>query len=262
MTYIIALSNEKGGVAKTTTSLDLGSALANMNYRVLLIDLDSQANLTLSAGLFPNKVPCASLDIFFPVVPTTFNVVSLCLSTNQKNLDIIPSNGDMFLMEHKLPSLRKSLLILRQELRQQASWLYDFVIIDCPPALNLFTINALSAADLLIIPTQAEYFSVHSLGKMMSLIRYIRKETNPNLKYRVLVTILDLRNSIHLDVLNHLQGVFGETMFKARIEIDTKIREAQMEGIPIIKYMPSTRGSIQYINLAQELLTYVEETQH
>ena len=153
MTYIIALSNEKGGVAKTTTSLVLGSALANMNRRVLLIDLDSQANLTLSAGLFPNKVPCASLDIFFPVVPTTFNVVSLCLSTNQKNLDIIPSNGDMFLMEHKLPSLRKTLLILREELRQQFSLPYDFVIIDCPPALNLLTINALSAADLLIIPT-------------------------------------------------------------------------------------------------------------
>jgi chromosome partitioning protein len=165
-------------------------------------------------------------------------------------------------MEHKLPSLRKTLLILREELRQQFSLPYDFVIIDCPPALNLLTINALSAADLLIIPTQAEYFSVHSLGKMMSLIRYIRKETNPNLKYRVLVTILDLRNSIHLEVLNHLQGVFGETLFKARIEIDTKIREAQMEGIPIIKYMPSTRGSIQYNVLAQELLAYVEETQH
>ena len=262
MTYIIALSNEKGGVGKTTSSLNLGSILANVNQRVLLIDLDPQADLTLSVGLFPNKVPSASLDIFFPAVPSTFNIASICVSTKQKNLDIIPSNGDMFLVEQKLSTLRKSLLILRQELKRQTHLPYDFIIIDCPPALSGLTLNALTAADLLIIPTQAEYFSVYSLGKMMSLIRYIRKETNPNLRYRVLVTILDLRNKIHLEVLNHLRGVFGETMFKTMIEIDTKIRESQLEGLSINKYDPSTRGSIQYNNLAQEILAYVEKTQH
>jgi chromosome partitioning protein len=97
---------------------------------------------------------------------------------------------------------------------------------------------------------------------MMSLIRHIRKEPNPDLAYRILVTLLDLRNRVHNNVLNHLQRVFGETLFETRIEIDTKIRESQAEGIPIIKYMPSTRGSIQYMNLAQELLEYVEKAQH
>jgi len=261
MGYVIALSNEKGGVAKTTTSLALGSALAGMNYRILLIDLDSQADLTLGVGLYPNKVPYASVDILSPGIAKTFKVVSLCLPTELTNLDIIPSNGDMFFLEQKLPSLSNSPLTLRQSLRPLPPLPYDFIIIDCPPALGPLTVNALAAADLLIIPTQAEYFSAYSLGKMMVLIRDIRKETNPNLAYRILITLLDLRNRVHLNVLNHLQRVFGETLFKTKIEVDTKIRESQTEGIPIIKYMPSTRGSLQYINLAQELLAYVEEAQ-
>ena len=261
MSYVIALSNEKGGVAKTTTSLSLGSALAGMNHRVLLVDLDSQADLTLGAGLYPDKVPYASIDILSPGITKTFNVVSLCLPTELTNLDIIPSNGDMFFLEQKLPSLSKSPLTLRQSLRPLSPLPYDFIIIDCPPALGPLTVNALAAADLLIIPTQAEYFSVYSLGKMMSLIRHIRKEINPELAYRILVTLLDLRNRVHLNVLNHIQRVFGETLFETRIEMDTKIRESQTEGIPIIKYMPSTRGSIQYMSLAQELLEYVEKAQ-
>jgi chromosome partitioning protein len=262
MSYIIALSNEKGGVAKTTTSLSLGSALANMDYRVLLVDLDSQADLTLSVGLYPDKIPFASIDIFNPGITKTLKVVNLCLPTAVTNLDIVPSNGDMFLLEQKLPSLSKSPLTLRQSLKPIFPLPYDYIIIDCPPALGPVTINALAAADLLIIPTQAEYFSAHSLGKMMSLIRYIRKEPNPALAYRILVTLLDRRNRVHNDVLNHIQGVFGETLFETRIEIDTKIRDSQSEGIPLIKYIPSTRGSIQYMSLAQELLAYVEKAQH
>jgi len=128
MTCVIALSNEKGGVAKTTTSLAMGSALASMNHRVLLIDLDSQADLTLSAGLYPDKVPYASIDILSPGITKTFNVINLCLSTEWKNLDIIPSNGDMFFLEQKMPSLSKFPLTLRQSLRPQSPLPYDLIM--------------------------------------------------------------------------------------------------------------------------------------
>jgi chromosome partitioning protein len=259
MTYVIALSNEKGGVAKTTTSLSLGSALADKNHRVLLVDLDAQADLTLGVGLVPKSVPYATIDILSPGVAKTFNVVSLCLRTELENLDIIPSNGDMFYLEQKLPALSKSSLFLRQSLRPPSPLPYDFIIIDCPPALGPLTVNALAAADLLIIPTQAEYFSAHSLSKMMALIRHIRKDANPTLAYRILVTLLDNRNRVHVNVSNYLQRVFGEALFETRIEVDTKIRESQTEGIPIIKYLPSTRSAVQYTNLAQELLAYVEK---
>ncbi len=259
MSFVIALSNEKGGVAKTTTSLALGCSLASMNRRILLVDLDSQADLTLGVGLTPNLVPYASIDILVPGISRTFNVSHLCLSTGTSNLDIIPSNGDMFLLEQKLPSLSTMPLTLRQALKPLPPLPYDFIIIDCPPAIGSITINALAAADLLIIPTQAEYFSAHSLRKMMSLVRHIRQESNPQLAYRILITLLDLRNNIHVRYLNYYQNIFGEILFKTRIEVDTRLRESQLEGIPITDYIPSTRGSMQYMNLAQELLEYVEE---
>ncbi len=230
-----------------------------MNRRVLLVDLDSQADLTLGVGLTPKSVPYASVDVLNPGFSRTFNVSHRCLSTGTSNLDIIPSNGDMFLLEQKLPSLITSPLTLRQALKPSPPLPYDFIINDCPPAIGAITINALTASDLLIIPTQAEYFSAHSLRKMMSLIRHIRQESNPQLAYRILITMLDLRNNIHVKLLNQYQKIFGESLFKTRIEVDTKLRESQLEGIPIAGYLPATRGSKQYMNLAQELIEYVEE---
>jgi len=259
MSYLIALSNEKGGVAKTTTSLALGSALASMDHRVLLVDLDSQADLTLGAGLLPEKVPYATIDILSPGISKTFNVASLCMNTEIMKLDIIPSNGDMFFLEQKLPSLSKSLHTLRQALRPSSALPYDYIILDCPPALGAVTLNALAAVDLLIIPTQAEYFSAHSLRKMMAIIQQVRKEINPALSYRVLITLLDLRNRIHIYITKYLETVLSDTLFKTKIEMDTKIRESQTEGIPIIRYMPSTRGSVQYLELAKELMAYAKK---
>ena len=136
---------------------------------------------------------------------------------------------------------------------------YDYIIIDCPPALDPRTVNALTACDLLIIPTQAEYFSANSIRKMLDLIRYIRKEANPLLAYRILITMLDLRNGIHVRVSDLFQKKFEACLFKTQIEIDTHLRDSQTAGVPITNYMPSSRGSLQYSNLAQEISEYVEK---
>ena len=152
---------------------------------------------------------------------------------------------------HYMSALRNAL---------QASTLpYDYILLDCPPALGAITLNALSAADLLIIPTQAEYFSAYALRNMMGTIRRVRQESNPNLAYRILVTLLDRRNRTHRNIFEQLQATFGQGVFTTVIEIDTKLRESPMAGVPITQYKPTSRGSQQYRVLAQELIEYAKE---
>jgi chromosome partitioning protein len=139
---------------------------------------------------------------------------------------------------------------------------YDYIILDCPPALGAITQNALAAADLLLIPTQAEYFSAYALRNMMTLIRRIREEHNPNLAYRILVTMLDKRNRTHRNIHDQLRSTFGEGVFNTVIEIDTKLRESPIAGLPITRYKPGSRGSTQYRVLAQELMEYAKETEN
>jgi len=137
---------------------------------------------------------------------------------------------------------------------------YDYVLIDCPPALGSITTNALGAADLLIIPTQPVYFSAYALRNMMSLIRKVRQDGNPNLAYRILVTMLDRRNRSHRNIYEQLRSTFGDGVLTTVIEIDTKLRESPIAGVPITQYKSSTRGSVQYRVLAQELAQYARES--
>jgi chromosome partitioning protein len=137
---------------------------------------------------------------------------------------------------------------------------YDFVVIDCPPALGAVTLNALNAANLLIIPTQAEYFSAYALRNMMALVRKVRNENNPPLAYRILITMLDRRNRSHRTIQSQLENTFGDGLFKSIVEIDTKLRESPILGLPITQYKSNTRGAEQYRILAQELVEYVKET--
>src|SRR6266508_857926 len=173
MAFTIAMSNEKGGVAKTTSTLSLGAALAELDYRVLLIDL-------------------------------------------------VPSNSRIETAEQFLPMRSHYMATLRTAL-QAAPLPYQYILLDCPPALGAITLNALSAADLLIIPTQAEYFSAYALRNMMGIIRRVRQESNPNLAYRILVTLLDRRNRTHRNIFEQLQTTFGQGVFTTVIEIDTKL---------------------------------------
>jgi chromosome partitioning protein len=254
MPYTIAVSNEKGGVAKTTTTMSLGASLGEQGLKVLLIDLDPQGNLTLATGLEPKDVTRSSADVLLDGVP----MKEIITQTNITNIDIVPCNSRMEMSEQSLPLKRKYTHVLREAI-EKVSLSYDFIMLDCPPALGAITVNALTASDLLIIPTQAEYFSAYALRDMMNLIRKVRTQTNPALAYRILITLLDQRNRTHRTIREQLQQTFGAGLFETVIEIDTRLRESPIVGMPITQYKPNSRGSQQYRVLAQELIQYVQQ---
>ena len=254
MAYVIAMSNEKGGVAKTTSTLSLGAALAELNHRVLLFDLDPQSNLSLALGFESEEASVTSANILLEGAA----IQSAIRKSEIENLDIIPSSFRIENAEQFLPMRTQYMNTLRDALEAD-SLPYDYILLDCPPALGAITLNALSAANLLIIPTQAEYFSAYALRNMMGTIRRVRKEVNPSLAYRILVTLLDRRNRTHRNIFEQLQSTFGQGVFITVIEIDTKLRESPIAGVPIMQYKPNSRGSQQYRVLAQELVEYVKE---
>lgn len=255
MSYVIAVSNEKGGVAKTTTTLSLGAVLAESGHRVLVMDLDPQANLTLALGIEPGYAAVTSSHILIE----SASLNDARLQTEIENLDLVPSHSSIESAEQYLPVRSHYTLNLRKALEAANPLTYDYVFIDCPPFLGAITTNALSAADLLIIPTQAEYFSAYALRNMMALIRRVRQESNAGLGYRILITLLDRRNRTHRSIQEQLQNTFGEGLFKTVIEVDTKLRESPIAGLPITRYRPGARGSQQYRELAQELIEHVKE---
>ena len=255
MTNIIAVSNEKGGVAKTTTTLSLGAALAELNHKVLLIDMDPQANLSLALGIEVGQNEITASNILIEAAP----LMKARHVTDVDSLDIIPCNSKIETVEQFLPVRTGYTTTLRRAIKNAGPLDYDYILIDCPPALGAITLNALSSADLLIIPTQAEYFSAYALRNMMNIIRRVRLESNPELAYRILITMFDRRNRTHRNISDQLRGTFGEGVFNTVIEIDTKLRESPIAGLPITQYRPNTRGSLQYRVMAQELVEYAKE---
>ena len=255
MTYTIAIANEKGGVAKTTTTMSLGAALAEAGQKVLLIDLDPQANLTLATGLEISEVSTSSSNILVEAAP----LLSAKQKTEIENVDIIPAHPNIESAEQFLPIRTNYIATLRRAIDSASPLPYDYLLFDCPPFLGAITHNALSAANLLIVPTQAEFFSAYALRNMMGLVRRVRQDSNPNLSYRILITMLDRRNRTHRNIEEQLKTTFGQGLFETVIEIDTKLRESPIAGLPITQYKSSSRGSLQYRVLAQELMEYAKE---
>lgn len=247
MARIIAIANEKGGVAKTTTTASLGGALVEKGQEVLLIDLDPQANLTLALGITPDQVQHSVADLLM----SSNSPLSVSKETSLPGLDIIPANAEMSLAERFLPIRSNYRHILKNALNGLN--MYDTILIDCPPALGSVTQNALVAADLLIIPTQPEYFSAHGLRSMMGLVTDLRAGDNPTLQYRILVTMLDIRLSAHTLIHRQLKRTLGKSVFDSVIQIDSKLRDCTVEGLPITHFTPSSRGARQYRSLAEEL---------
>lgn len=253
MPYVIAVGNQKGGVAKTTTAATLSAAFAERGCAVLAVDLDPQANLGLAFGLKAATLQQGVADVLLGNLP----LESATRPTAWPGLTLLPANPEMHLIERFLPTHPHHEFALRQALAHAS--MYEVVVIDCPPSLGVLSTVAWAAADLLLIPTQCEFFSAHGLTEVLDLVRDVRARVNPGLNYRFLVTLFDRRNNIHRGILAQLQQAFGIAALQTTIEVDTKLRESQMFGEPITHYAPTSRAAQQYRTLAEELSVYVQK---
>ena len=253
MPLTIAVANAKGGVAKTTSTLSLGASFAEAGKQVLLVDLDPHANLTISLGLKPSSVAVTIADVLMG----SQAIADVARQTTQERLLLAPSNHDLSMAETHLVVRENYQQLLKAALKTLSG--YDIVVLDCPPTLGALTQNALASADLLIIPTQPEYFSAHALRDMLNLILTIRQDHNPKLRYRILLTMLDRRNRIHISLAQQIRTAFNEATFDTEIEIDTRLRESPIFGQPINLYAPSSRATNQYRQLSEELGQFIDE---
>ena len=252
MTITIAISSLKGGVAKTTTCLSLGACLAEMGKVVLLIDLDPQANLTLAVGLKPDELGHTMDEALLG----NTSLVGVSRECAVFGLDIAPASQGLVTIDKVLYGRKGYEFYLKNGIEAMGSSLYDFILIDCPPSVGTLTLNALTAADMLIVPVQCEYFAAQSFRQVRELVKLVREKTNPRLTYRALVTMYDRRNKICQVILEQMQQGLDGTLFKTIIEVDTKLKESPVFGQPITVYAPNTRGTAQYRALAQELINH------
>jgi chromosome partitioning protein len=252
MRTVIAVGNQKGGVAKTTTCVSLAAAFVERGLEALAVDLDPQANLSLALGVNTAGLRRGVADVLLG----NHSPLSVSRETCMAGLDLLPANPDMRLVEKFLTVRQNYEYALRQALALTNT--YQVILFDCPPSVGALPFTALTAADLLLIPTQCEYFSTHGLGEVLDLVSRVRSRTNPNLSYRLLVTMYDRRNRVHRTILEQLRSAFDSAVLETTIEVDTKLRESPVFGQPILRYAPNSRASLQYRALAEELSVYVQ----
>lgn len=251
MARIIAIANQKGGVGKTTTAINLAAYLAKEGQRVLLIDVDPQANATSGLGFDKNKISPSIYDALIGVVKVE-KVISL---TNRVGLDLAPAAINLAGAEVEMVGM----LAREQRLARAISAVlerYNFAIIDCPPSLGLLTINALSAADGVIIPVQCEYLALEGVGQLMNTIGLIRDNLNPRLRIAgMLMTMFDARTNLSQQVVDEVRTHFPDLIFRTIIPRSVRLSEAPSYGLSILDYDPSSRGAIAYGLLAQEVMS-------
>ncbi len=244
---ILAVSNQKGGVAKTSTCLNLGMSLALLNRKVLLIDFDTQSNLTLSLGY--RDTPSFYDALHRP----PDQAGQIVMKTRYPNLWLLPSNDKLVLLDKKYFDTVNFENILRDQLdpiKEQ----FDYILIDTPPSVGFFTLNALSAADMAVIPSLCEYLSANGANQVLKIIGMIRARSNPDLQHRVLITMYDERDTSARVVYSKLRDNFGEHCFQTIVPYDTKMKESQIMKLPVIIYDKSSRSGHEYMQLARELL--------
>jgi chromosome partitioning protein len=258
MGQIVAISNQKGGVAKTTTCFSVGAGLAELGLRTLVVDLDSQAHLTLGAGLDPDELEPTLADLLdspvgsptgSPAVPPVAPVVR---PTRAEGLDILPADLRLARMERFLYERAGYETILAHVL---APWQaeYDYLLLDCPPSLGALTLMALTAAQAVLVPVQCEYYAARSLTRLLDIVAVVRERTNPGLTCFLVATLYDQRNRICQGVLEQLRGNFPDQLLDTVIGVDTRLRECPAAGEPITRYAPRSRASQHYRHLAREL---------
>lgn len=263
MGRIIALVNQKGGVGKTTTSINLASSLGYLGKRVLLIDLDPQSNSTTGLGINKAEINQSVYD----VITNTANIKDTIIKTKFKNLSIIPSLINLAGVDIELvqKGVSNEDFKIGDQLKNQIELIkdrYDYIIIDCPPSLGLLTTNALAASNSVLIPVQCEYFALEGVTQLLNTIILTQNKINPNLDIEgVLLTMLDGRTLLGLEVVEDVRKFFKEKVFNTIIPRLVRLVEAPSHGKPILEYDPNSRGAEAYINLAKEVIERDEKNE-
>ena len=250
MGKIISVSNQKGGVGKTTTALSLSAALGVLEKKVLLIDMDPQSNATSGLGVDSNEASLSSYDLIIGNAKAS-NIV---IQTSSPNLDLIPAKIDLVGLEIEIVNETSREYLLKNAL-EKIKEKYDFIIIDCPPSLGLITLNALTCSNSVIIPIQCEYFALEGLGKLLNTIKGVQKVHNPNLSLEgILLTMFDSRLRLSNQVKQDVKKHFGNIVFNTIIPRNVSLGEAPSHGESILMYNATSKGSKSYLKFAQEIV--------
>ena len=250
MGKIIALANQKGGVGKTTSSINLAASLAVLEFKTLLVDADPQANATSGIGYGPREIKSS----IYECIINGIDPKEAILETSTPNLDLIPAHIDLVGAEIEMINLADREHKMKEvfaKIKDQ----YDFIIIDCSPSLGLITINSLTAADSVIIPVQCEYFALEGLGKLLNTIKIVQARLNPELQIEgILLTMYDVRLRLSNQVVEEVKTHFQDLVFDTIIQRNTRLSEAPSFGVSVIMHDATSKGAINYLNLAKEIL--------
>ncbi len=255
MSIIIAIANQKGGVGKTTTNVNLSACLATAGKKVLTIDIDPQGNTTSGLGVDKKSVEKSIYDVLINGVEMEQSIIP----TKVTNLDIIPSNIQLAGAEIEMVSMLSREHILKRSIESIRD-LYDFILIDCPPSLGLITINALTASDKILVPIQCEYYALEGLSQLMNTVKLVRNYLNPSLEVEgVVLTMFDARTNLSIQVVEEVKKYFRSKVYRTIIPRNVRLGEAPSHGLPIIMYDPKCTGAEAYMDLAEEVIESSEE---
>lgn len=254
MSKVIAIANQKGGVGKTTTAVNLSSCLAVKGKKVLIIDIDPQGNTTSGLGIDKTKIQKSIYDVIINDVP----IEETFIKTKVDNLVLSPSNIQLAGAEVELVSVISRETRLKNAI-EKIEKEFQFIIIDCPPSLGLITVNALTAADTILVPIQCEYYALEGLSQLMNTVRIVQKHLNPELKVEgVVLTMFDARTNLSIQVVEEVKKYFGNKVYRTIIPRNVRLSEAPSYGLPIILYDNKSKGAECYMDLADEVIEYSE----